>query len=108
MTLYEIPIDSTFGAFTQKTVLDGVAYILGFRFNQTVGAWFMDISDGSNNPLLFGITLVLNFPLTYRFIGRISGLPPGQFVVADESGNDQILTRTNFGNGVNLLYRAVN
>ena len=108
MTLYEIPIDSTYGAFTQKTVLDGISYILGFRFNQTVGAWYMDILDASNNPILCGILLALNLPLTYRFIGRVAGLPRGQFVVVDESGNDQPLTRTNFGKGVNLIYQAVN
>jgi len=107
MTIYEIPIDSTYGAFTQKTVLDGVSYILGFRFNRTVGAWYMDISDALSNLLLCGIPLILDFPLTYRFVGRISGLPPGLFMVIDESGNEQILTRSNFGKGVNLLYQAV-
>lgn len=74
--------------YTQKTRLDGVDYILGFRYSQREDRWYFSIYDSEEKPILLGLKLVTNWPLlqAYRFNPLV---PPGeimaQSLTTDES-----------------------
>jgi hypothetical protein len=82
-----VPTDDT-GArlfWSQTTTLDGVAYLLTFRFNTREQCYYLTIesADGATNYAQ-GIKLVANYPLLKGF-----ATPPGEFVVASfDPSND--------------------
>lgn len=103
-TYTEIPLRTDLGAYEMSVVLSGVVYILSFRYNARMGRWMMDINNAANEPLLVGLPLLVSFPMTYRFVGRIDGLPGGQFMVIDETGQERIPGRDNLGEDIKLIY----
>jgi hypothetical protein len=74
--------------YTQKTRLDGVDYVLEFRYSQREDRWYLDISDSEEVPILTGLKLIANWPLlqAYHYDTRV---PPGELMaislVADDS-----------------------
>lgn len=105
MALITIPTRGDLGAYTQQTDLDGTVFQLDFHFNERWFRWVMDISDADGALLLAGIPLLEGFPLTTKFIGRIPGFPPGEFLVLDESGRGRNPDRDILGGDVKLFYR---
>lgn len=95
---------SSYGAFRQVTVLDGVQFALEVRWNRREARWFMDIYDASGNLLIAGVPFIMDYPLTYKSVGRIPGLPAGQFFVADETQTGKTPTRDNLGGDIRLIY----
>ena len=118
MSLIEIPVQPDFSAFGQRMDLDNVTVIMKFNFNSRLDRWVFSLSNGDGEPLLEGILIHINLPLTDRFINRIAGLPPGQFLALDESGLERNPDRvvdledgsviSNFGTDVRFFYDAVN
>ena len=104
MALLQIPIDATASCWRQNTTLDGVVYALGFRWNATDARWYMDVYDAAGTLLLAGVPIVLDWPLTAKFAGRLSGMPPGVFLAIDETGSGLQITQENFGDEIKLLY----
>jgi hypothetical protein len=104
MTIVEIPLRSgSFGWF-ETVVIDDVVYRLGFRYNGRMGRWIMDVSDAAGSPLVAGIPLLPSYPLTDKFIGRVPGLPAGQFVLVDETGAERAPGRDDLGADIKLIY----
>jgi hypothetical protein len=69
-TAYEIPITPG----TPQTFaisLAGVFYNLTLRWSTSMAAWFLDLADASNNPLLNGVPLVTGADLLeqYGYLG---------------------------------------
>lgn len=95
---------SAYGAFRQVTVLDGAQYALEVRWNRREARWFMDIYDASGNLLMAGLPLAMGYPMTYKFVGRVSGLPAGQFFITDETQTGKTPTRDNLGGDIRLVY----
>jgi hypothetical protein len=102
MALIEIPTRSDLKAYEMQLELDGVTYTLGFRFNERLGLWVMDIGDANENDLLNGIPLLTNVPLTDDYVAE--GLPPGRFICEDTTGQSRDAGAEDLGNGVRLLY----
>jgi len=48
--------------------------------------------------------LLINYPLTRRFIGSIDGIPPGQFMMIDETDQERNAGRDNLGIDIKLIY----
>lgn len=90
--------------YTQQTKLDGSVYQLAFRWNSRAGRWFMDISSAAGVALASGICLLSGVPLTYRRRETTSGMPPGHFLVYDETGAGRSPDLTTFGKEVKLVY----
>ena len=118
MPLIEIPIQLDVPTFTQRMDLDEVTVIMKFNFNERLDRWVFSLANGDGEPLLEGIPVHVNLPLTDRFINRIAGIPPGQFLALDESGLERNPDRvvnpedgsvtSNFGTDVRFFYDAVN
>lgn len=104
MTILEIPVRRDSYCFFETVALGDSAYMFSFRYNSRMGRWIMDIADYSGNPLLSGIPLLPSYPLTDKFIGKIPGLPPGNFVVIDETGAERIPGIDNLGVDIKLIY----
>lgn len=104
MATIEIPVRNDIFAYSIKVTLENLVYTLRFRWNSRIEKWVMDVNDGSDEPLLSGLILFTGIPLTHRFIGVIEGLPPGQFMMIDETGQDRDADKDTFGNDVKLIY----
>jgi len=94
--------------YTQKTRLDGVDYILGFRYSQREDRWYFSIYDSEENPILLGLKLVTNWPLlqAYRFNTLV---PPGEIMAIDltNDGTPPGLDELGEGKRVQLTYFEV-
>lgn len=97
-----LPIDQQTSHFTFSTELEGVSYSFSFRWNDRDGAWFMGIGDGSGNPLVAGIKVLLGVAL----LGRrpAPGLPPGNIIVIDTTDQDIDAAYEDLGRRIQLYY----
>lgn len=102
MALIEIPTRSDLKAHEFQIELDGVVYTLGFRYNERMGRWIMDIASATGAEVLNGIVLLTNVPLTDDYV--IDGLPPGRFICEDRTGSNKDAGQEDLGNDVRLLY----
>lgn len=100
--IIELPVRSDLPAYSFKHNLDGTVYTMSFRFNERMPAWIMDISTEQDEPIVLGIPIYTNTDFLGRFI--TPGLPPGQFLCIDESGEKRDPDRDTFGGEVKLFY----
>jgi hypothetical protein len=94
-----IPTDSAALFWTQTTALDGVSYVLTFRYNSREQCYYLSIDsqDGSTN-YVNGLKLVSNYLLL-----REVSTPPGELVVL-AIGDDSPARVGDFGGGRCALY----
>lgn len=104
ITYTEIPLRTDLPAYTQEVVLSGSVYQIGISYNARMQRWLMDIMDSTGAMMLAGIPLLVSFPLTDQYIGRIAGFPTGQFIVIDETGAERNPTRDTLGVDIKLIY----
>lgn len=100
----QIPVRTDILAYSLEVTLEGVVYTLSFRWNARMEKWIMDIGDATGNPLLIGLVLFEGIPLIWRFVDRITGLPPGGFLVIDETGQHRDPDQDTLGLDINLVY----
>lgn len=84
MSLQIIPTDTVALFWDQTTTLDGVPYLLTFRYNSRESVYYLTIQsvDGSVTYVQ-GLKLVTDFPLLQSF-----ATPPGELVVVSLSATD--------------------
>jgi hypothetical protein len=99
-----VPVDNSQGNYTLKLALEGAVYGLNVRWNQRMLKWILDILDSTGNAVLLGLPILEEQALTDRFVGRLLGLPPGQFVAIDGTGAQLDPTDVTFGSAVQLIY----
>lgn len=104
MEYFEIPLRTDMYSYFQSVVLDGVVYKLDLRYNGRMRRWFFGISLSDGTPLLSGVPMLPDFPMTYKFIGCVDGLPSGQFMVIDSTGGQRTPTRDDLGSDIKLIY----
>ena len=80
-----IPTSQDLPFFTQVTTLDGISYLLSFRWNQRESCWYLSIALQDETPLADGIKIVCNVYLLRKFVDI--RLPPGQ-LMAIANNND--------------------
>ena len=103
-----IPVTNALTNYKLKVSLDGINLILVFSYNDRTQIWDMCVQDSGGNPLVDGIAMVTKYPLNYRFnAGQVAGMPPGIFLLVDQSGKERTPDITNFGQGVSLFYVPV-
>lgn len=91
--------------FSQVITLEESAYRIEFKWvSVDTGFWVMSLYDSSENPIVYGIRLVLSYPLGFGLVDR--GLPPGVLMCIDLADNDAEIGRFDFVNerGVILYY----
>ncbi len=104
MTVLIIPTFPSLPSYRQRTVLDGVEFILDFRFAERERRWYLDIRKSTGQLLSGAIKLVSNFE--FLASRRVSAdLPAGELMVVDlrptpaDPGFDEL------GDVVQLIYR---
>lgn len=104
MSVLAIPFQNGTANLTEKVVLEGVTYILNFRWNARAARYTMDISKADGTLIIAGLTLENGWFTTSRYFYRVLELPLGQFIPIDELDEDRSPDLANFGNGVALCY----
>lgn len=104
MANIQIPLRTDILAYSLKVTLEDVVYTLKFRWNSRLVKWIMDIRDVAGEPLLVGRVLYEGIPMIWRFVGRIEGLPPGEFFVIDETGQNRDPDLETLGTDIKLVY----
>lgn len=94
-----------FPNYTQRTVLDGAAFVLEFAFNQREGMWYLNLSDADGVEIRSGIKLVVDFPLLRKIID--TRRPPGELVAVDLQNLGTEPTIGELGERVELVYTPV-
>lgn len=77
--------------FRQTVELDQVIFTLSMSFNTAMNTWIMSILDAEEKAILMGIPMQHGIPLTLQE-QNVEGLPPGSFLLIDESGQQRPLT----------------
>lgn len=80
-----IPTDTTALFWTQTTTLDGVAYLLTFRYNSREACYYLTIASADDSVTYAqGVKLVSNFPLLQTYGDN----PPGELWAVSFSTSD--------------------
>jgi len=103
MAIFQMPIDSLNTAYDIQVDLDEVPFFLQFHYNTRTGFWVMDILDINRDPIVVGVWMQTNIPVTDVWV--LENMPQGRFILIDESGNEADPTDESFGNDVKLLYQ---
>jgi hypothetical protein len=84
MASQEIFTDTSAVFETQTTTLDGVAYLLTFRYNTRESCYYVTIASSDDTiEYVGGLKLVTNFPLLQSY-----PTPPGELVCQSFSSDD--------------------
>lgn len=84
--MLEIPTSGGEPFYSQVSTIEGVDYTLTFRFSQRENCYYLTIGDNEGVDILKGIKLVCKWPLTAW--KRQEGLPPGEFMVLSNNGDN--------------------
>lgn len=69
------------------TAIEGVDYILDFRYNQREDCWYVDIKTIDDEDLAKGLKLVCNWPLLHQ-LHYETRLPTGELMVTTDTNDD--------------------
>jgi hypothetical protein len=75
-----------FATYVQRTALDGRDYLLTVTLNQREGKWYVDLADQNGDPILYGIKLVVGWPLLRTVTDERR--PPGELFVVQLGSDD--------------------
>jgi len=88
--------------FSSEVILDDRAYVLEFRWNRRMAAWFASISDSTG--VLATSRIQLNVRL-FEFVNPL--LPAGVLYAYDVSGTGEEAGLTDLGVRVQIIYRSL-
>lgn len=104
MDPFSVPTSPDVANYTQRTTLDGVAYLLTFRLNQRENTWRFDLALADETPIASGVKVVCGVPLLERFVSL--QVPPGVLMAFASSSDESPPGFGELGEGrrVELLY----
>jgi hypothetical protein len=102
MALIIIPTSITKSNYVQNTTLDGVEYVLRFRWNQRESKWYLAIELPDETVLVAGIKVVADWPLLKMQTSEL--LPPGELFAVDSTGQETDPGLRDLGERVTLFY----
>jgi len=83
----EIPVHNTTSSRWSSIVeLDNVTFTLHVYWNEREAAWYLDLHDDSDSPIVCGIKLVASYPLLTAY-HAYEGCPTGELFIIDVEGN---------------------
>lgn len=97
--LLQIPTYSD-PAYSQTITIDGIDYVLSFRWNMRCALWFLDLADASGNPLVSSIACVPLYPLLVKF--QYLDVPQGVLVILPRGPDDPPPQVSDFGPGLRM------
>ena len=74
-------IPANTSSWSQISALDGVSFVLAFRWSQREGHWILDVADAEGVAIVSGLALVTGQPLLRGVIDPRR--PAGELVVVD-------------------------
>lgn len=98
----QLPIDAESPNYRLSTTLDGQSVIFDLRWNSREEAWFLNLLDNDETPIVEGIKVILGM-----FLGRRTTserMLPGRLVVEDLSGQNLDATIDDLGTRVIIYY----
>lgn len=102
MVAQTLPLRTDAPRYALRVDLDAQRYSFEFEWNDRAGAWFFNLLDASEDPILQGVRVVVNSSLLELF--RDPRLPPGVLFAADSTGLDLDPGLTDLGDRVQLVY----
>jgi hypothetical protein len=93
---------NTPGSWQMQISLTQQIFLLNFTWNALNEYWLMDIADGNNNPIVYGIVIVPNFDITAQFV--VVGMPAGDILCQNISGEWGPIGRFDMGETCELIY----
>lgn len=75
-------------SWSQITALDGVSFVLAFRWSQREGRWVLDVADAEGVMIRAGLALVADQPLLRGVVD--ARRPAGELIVVDTTGAGDI------------------
>jgi hypothetical protein len=102
MAIFQINTDPDLPFYTQRTVLDGITYILSFEWNEREERWYLSLADSAGVTIVSGIKVVANYPLNYLLTDPRA--PGGILYALDISGTGQDPGLNDLGRRVTLMY----
>lgn len=102
MSVIVIPTRTDLTHYEFSQVLDGVSYVLEFRWNIREESWYLDIRLDDGTRVASGVKIVTDWALLRGV--RSASRPLGEFVAFDTSGNRQDPKIDNLGSVVKLFY----
>lgn len=84
--------------YTQITTLDGIPYLLNFRFNTREGAWYLQIATSENEVIAQGIKIVTNYRLLQKYAD--SRMPQGEMICFSFGNDDSTPGMNDLGIGL--------
>ncbi len=91
-----------FPSFIQNITLDNTVLNFKFIWNGRDEAWYMDISDSVNDPILSGIKIVNSWELITRFTDI--RLPQGGLFVVSLRNDELVIGRDDMLDNYSLVY----
>lgn len=96
-----IPFKS-FPSFIENITLDDIVLNFKFIWNGRDNAWYMDISDSINDPILQGIKVINGWELIARYTDI--RLPQGALLVVSLNSDEEIIDRNGMIDNYSLIY----
>jgi len=87
MSVLLIPTTPEVPFQTSRITLEGREYNLDLRWNQREERWYLSIFDEGNAALLLGRKLIANWPLLRYYRDYGTGLPQGELMAMDLTGD---------------------
>ena len=89
-------------SFIENVTLDDIILNFKFVWNGRDNAWYMNISDSVNSPILQGIKIINSWELIIRFTDI--RLPQGAILVVSLRGDEQVIGRDDMVDNYKLVY----
>lgn len=86
----------------QQITLDGIIYVLTFKWNALNEFWTMNIYDRNEVPIIIGIKIVPNYPLLMGY--SVEGMPKGEIICQNIVGSTDSISRFDMSQKFELVY----
>lgn len=103
MATKQVPTSQTLPRYSQKTALEGRTYNMDFHWNTRDNAWYLSLAEEDGTPVVSGVKLVANWPLTRRV--TLETNVPGMLIAFDTTGLGEDPSFEELGTRVQLLYK---
>lgn len=87
MAVTIVPTQANTPRFSERVSLDGVTFVLRFRFNTRLSSWFLDVLDENDAPIVYARRIVIDWPLLRQTRYRDDG-PDGEMIAYDTTQRD--------------------
>jgi hypothetical protein len=88
----------------QEIELDGALFILRFKWNALNEFWTMDVLDGDENPIVYGVKVVVNWNLLEQY--SKTEKPAGDILCQNIVGGFDKIQRYDMNRVAELVYYA--